>query len=563
MPDSFPDSTQPLPTWETRAEEKRSRSAKAIPSSWLLPSHIMDGLKVPLESNKNNLISLDIPRRSGILSEIELDITESFTTMQLIEKLAAGAFTTVQVVTAFSKRAAIAQQLTNCLTETFFDEAESRARHLDELRESGKLAGPLHGLPISLKDSLQVSGTQATIGLVAYLDDYSKINSPLVEILISLGATADSHNNIFGRVLNPWNTALGAGGSSGGEGALVAFRGSPIGIGTDIAGSIRIPALCCGTYGFKPTAGRIPYGGQKGCSDPGLKFVLACAGPLSNDMESMVTLTKLILDSRPARLDSTAIDVPWRETPSLLGRKLKLGVLPEDPSYPLHPPVRNAVSQAVEKLRAAGHVVMELTAEECKIAELTEIAWGFFGLDSTGSRIVSDSGEPRIPSRDRIDSEFKRVAKIHLPDMTMLSPLERLSFLNAKKAAALEGWRKVWETRGLDAVVGPAAQNTAVKHDDYGVPPYTCFLNVLNASHLIPANSSALTALQYPACVIPFENASPIPGAEFQIQAGQAGPPYDPELTEGAPCSIQVATSSMRDEECMAISALVDRALRG
>lgn len=244
-------------------------------------------------------------------------------------------------------------------------------------------------------------------------------------------------------------------------------------------------------------------------------------------MESMVTLTKLILDSRPARLDSTAIDVPWRETPNLLGRKLKLGVLPEDPSYPLHPPVRNAVSQAVEQLKAAGHVVIELTAEECKIAELTEIAWGFFGLDSTGSRIVSDSGEPRIPSRDRIDSEFKRVAKIHLPDMTMLSPLERLSFLNAKKAAALEGWRKVWETRDLDAVVGPAAQNTAVKHDDYGMPPYTCFLNVLNASHLIPANSSALTALQYPACVIPFENASPIPGAEFQIQAGQAGPPCE------------------------------------
>ncbi|KAF4458109.1 fatty-acid amide hydrolase [Fusarium austroafricanum] len=550
MPDSFPDSAQPLPTWEMRAEEKRRRSAKAIPSSWLLPSHILDALKLPLEANKNNLIALDIPRRSGIMSEIELDITESFTTMELIEKLAAGAFTAVQVVTAFSKRAAIAQQLTNCLTEIFFDEAESRAQQLDKLRESGKLAGPLHGLPISLKDSLQVAGTQATIGLVAYLDDYSETNSTLVEILISLGAvpfvktnTADSHNNIFGRVLNPWNTALGAGGSSGGEGALVAFRGSPIGIGTDIAGSIRIPALCCGTYGFKPTAGRIPYGGQKGCSDPGLKFVLACAGPLSNDMESMTTLTKLILKSRPARLDSTAIDVPWRETPSLLGHKLRLGVLPEDPSYPLHPPVRNAISKVVNKLRAAGHVVVELTAEECRIAELTEIAWGFFGLDSTGSRIVADSGEPRIPSRDRIDAEFKRVAKTHLPDMTTLKPLERLSFLNARKATALEGWRKVWETHGLDAVVGPAAQNTAVKHDDYGMPPYTCFLN-------------------YPACVIPFENARFIPGAEFQIQARQAGPPYDPELTEGAPCSIQVVTSSMRDEECMAISSMVDKVLK-
>lgn len=77
---------------------------------------------------------------------------------------------------------------TNCLTETFFDEAKSRARQLDKLRQNGKLAGPLHGLPISLKDSFQVAGTQATLGLVAYLDEFSDANSPLVEILISLGA---------------------------------------------------------------------------------------------------------------------------------------------------------------------------------------------------------------------------------------------------------------------------------------------------------------------------------------------------------------------------------------
>lgn len=67
--------------------------------------------------------------------------------------------------------------------------------------------------------------------------------------------TADSENNVFGRTLNPGNTKLTAGGSSGGEGALVAFRGSILGVGTDIAGSVRIPALCNGVYGFKPTAG--------------------------------------------------------------------------------------------------------------------------------------------------------------------------------------------------------------------------------------------------------------------------------------------------------------------
>ncbi|KAF5011309.1 hypothetical protein FDECE_2559 [Fusarium decemcellulare] len=592
MHSSSSDSTQPSPNgWEVKAEDKRNRSTGAIPESWRLPSHTLSKLQLPLNTNKNNLISLDIVRRSGILTSTEFDITESYTTSKLLEKLASGAFTAVQVVTAFSKRAAIAQQLTCCLTEMFFDQAELRARQLDELRQSGKLAGPLHGLPVSLKDSFQVAGTEATIGLVANLNVFSKTNSPLVEILLSLGAvpfvktnvpqtmmTADSHNNIFGRVLNPRNTALGAGGSSGGEGALIALRGSPIGFGTDIAGSIRIPALCCGTYGFKPTAGRIPYGGQRSCSNPGLKFILACAGPLSNDMESLEILARLVIDAHPANFDSTAIDVPWRRNVELRGSKVRLGIVPEDPSYPLHPPARYAISQAILKLRTAGHTLVELTAEESRVGELNEVAWGLFGLDDTANQIVVGAGEPRIPSRDRIASELRRLKATFSTDLSKLSALEKLSILNMKRAEVAEGWRRLWKNHDLDAVIGPAAQSTAVKHDDYGVPAYTAFLNVLDACYFPSSTSfTRLTLAQYPACVIPFESAKSVPGAEFQLQAGQAGPPCrfylnfrdesmlrladDAALTEGAPCSIQVFTSSMRDEECIAISSIIDAVL--
>ncbi|KAF4336858.1 fatty-acid amide hydrolase [Fusarium beomiforme] len=465
--------------WEARAMEKRAKCAEAIPTSWRLPSHVLNQLKLSLEVNKNDLISLGIPRKSGILSDIELDITESSATCGPIEKLASGYFTAVQVVTAFSKRATIAQQL----------------KLLDELRNNGQLPGPLDGFPVNLKDSFQIVGTQATLGLVAYLNDFSETNSSLVEILLSLGAvpfvqtnilqtlmTADSHNNMFGRVLNPRITALGAGGSSGGEGALIAFLGAPVGIGTDIASSIRIPALCCGTYGSKPTVGRIPYEGQKGCSNPGLKFVLISAGPLSNGIESLSTMTRLVINSRPARLDSTAIDVPWRKTPDMTGHKLNIGVLDEDPSYPLHPPIKHAVSQAISRQQESGRTLVKLTAEECNVAELTEITWGFFGLHSA-SGLVADAGEPPIPSRDRITSAFKRVAMTHLLDMASLSPLERLALLNVKRAAAVKAWRRVCESHGPDAVVGPAAQNTAVKYDDFGLPPYTAFLKILNAGH--------------------------------------------------------------------------------
>ncbi|KAM3414843.1 hypothetical protein BST61_g9987 [Cercospora zeina] len=94
--------------------------------------------------------------------------------------------------------------------------------------------GALYGVPVSIKDCSRYKGVQSSAG----------------------------HNNVLGTVLNPNKLSLGAGCSSGGKGALVAFRGSPLGVGTDIDGSVRIPALCNGTHGYKPTPARVPFGNQ-------------------------------------------------------------------------------------------------------------------------------------------------------------------------------------------------------------------------------------------------------------------------------------------------------------
>lgn len=111
MPDSRHRHPRPVShTWEARVAEKRARCAEAIPNAWRVTPSVLNTIQTPLETCKNNVISLDIPRRSGIFDEIELDITESYTVSELLEKLASGVFTAVQVVTAFSKRAALAQQ---------------------------------------------------------------------------------------------------------------------------------------------------------------------------------------------------------------------------------------------------------------------------------------------------------------------------------------------------------------------------------------------------------------------------------------------------------------------
>lgn len=245
------------PTWEPIAAAKHQRQLDSIPKEWLL-SDVPSAIDVR-----------DIPTKCGILTRNELDITDHDAT-SLLAALASKKWSSEAVTIAFCKRAAIAHQLTNCLTEIFFRDGIARAKMLDEyLRRHGKPYGPLHGLPISIKDSFKVEGYDSSLGVASLCDKPAEANSALVDLLLSLGAvlycktnipqtlsSLDSHNNIFGRTLNPINRSLTAGGSSGGEGALVAMKGSPLGIGTDVGGSIRVPAMCNGLFGIKPSHGR-------------------------------------------------------------------------------------------------------------------------------------------------------------------------------------------------------------------------------------------------------------------------------------------------------------------
>ncbi|KAF1837913.1 amidase [Decorospora gaudefroyi] len=547
-------------TWETKVTVKFETNLERIPGEWLLPATITDALQTPLADHPNRLLLMDIAKKSGILSEKELDITENYTVEDLLRKLREGDLSSLEVTVAFSKRAAMAQQLLSCLTETYFPEAMERARFLDNERARGRIVGPLHGLPVSLKDSFQITGSAASIGFVSLLERMSEKNSPLVEILLSLGAvvyvktnipqtmmTADSHNNIFGRTLNPHNTSLTAGGSSGGEGALVAFRGSPLGIGTDVAGSIRIPSLCCGTYGFKPSTSRIPFGGQTAPVGDGMSFFLPSAGPLAKDMPALSIFCRSVLSTRPALYDSTALDVPWRDlSEPLPSTKLKLGLLGEDPVFPLHPPVKRALANAVKTLEAQGHEIIPLPASCAHVANALALAFAYFQLDDTAFSHIAASGEPLVPSVAQGMHDFGKFKSDFLADIADLDGISRLAALNVKRHSIAEDWRAMWQKEGLDGVMGPVAQSTAVRHDTYGLPPYTLMLNVLD----------------YPACIIPVGTASSELDAEPLVMGpGQLGPNYEPKDVHGAPTAIQVFTNTMRDEECLQVATIIDKCL--
>lgn len=224
-------------SWQEKAARKRAAELFKIPPEWRLAPEYITG------DETSSISVLDVPARCGILTQAELSITD-LDASSLAKAVQSKTLTAAAVATAFCKRAAIAQQLTQCLTETFFDDAIRRGQELDAyLAEHGKPVGPLHGVPVSIKDSFKYRGVQSTLGFVSFLDNPpDDENSALVDTLLDLGAilycktnipqtlmTGDSHNNVFGRVMNPHKLNLGAGGSSGGEGALVALKGSPVG----------------------------------------------------------------------------------------------------------------------------------------------------------------------------------------------------------------------------------------------------------------------------------------------------------------------------------------------
>lgn len=278
-------SIDPQTIWQERVAKKQQECFDKIPTEWRI-SDLTTGLQVPLSENKNDLIQADIIRKAGLLTERELEITEQYTPTGLVSALADGRLTSVEVTLAYCKRAAVAHQLV-CSTASWvarYSDGEigflPHGDHVCRSSGTGSVLGrsPSPGsvswaAPRPPREhqgqlSLQRHGSHNWNGLVlrrglhgelatrgyppeagrGHLcqDQYTPDHDGMQALLHEYSSadrghpqTTDSHNNVFGRTLNPWNTALGAGGSSGGEGALIALRGSPLGVGTDIGGMSR------------------------------------------------------------------------------------------------------------------------------------------------------------------------------------------------------------------------------------------------------------------------------------------------------------------------------------
>lgn len=247
--------------------------------------------------------------------------------------------------------------------------------------------GALHGLPISLKDQFHVKGVDTTMGYVGWINTYQGqrddprraiAESELVRELRNLGAVlycktsvpstlmaGETVNNIIGYTWNPKNRLLSCGGSSGGEGALIALRGSPAGFGTDIGGSVRIPAGFNFLYGVRPSAGRIPYQDAANSMD-GQNTIMSVIGPLAATARSLTFVFKAVLSQQPWLYDPLMLELPWRddivqEMRSLIaqakngGPSLTFGIMSWDGLAKIHPPIARGLKLVEHTLTRLGH----------------------------------------------------------------------------------------------------------------------------------------------------------------------------------------------------------------
>ncbi|EFX81960.1 hypothetical protein DAPPUDRAFT_210998 [Daphnia pulex] len=276
----------------------------------------------------------------------------------LLQKLQDGHLSCVEVLRAYQAKALEITTEYNCITE-FILEAEEWAKKLDADAALGGKKGPLHGLPFSVKDNVGIIGYDSTIGISRFLNQPSTEDAAIVIALKMLGAipfcktnipqtnmSFGCSNPIWGLTMNPWDKERTPGGSTGGEACLIAAGGSPIGIGSDIGGSVRLPAAFCGIYSIKPTTSRIRY-----------KFIASVPGIMARDSQTVVTVTKLLLNDNHLQIhgDPDLLPIPWNEKMFSEKRSLRIGYYEDDGFFPTTPGIRRAIQIAKAKLEASGH----------------------------------------------------------------------------------------------------------------------------------------------------------------------------------------------------------------
>ncbi|NXF47147.1 FAAH1 hydrolase, partial [Oceanites oceanicus] len=507
---------------------------------------------------------------------VQTDTILSLPLLELTGRLREGSLSPKTVLYTYLEKALEVTQQTNCLRH-FIPECEEQLQEIQQQREKGLL----YGIPISIKDHIGHKGHLSTCGLVQCLDTPVQEDSVLVKVLKRQGAIPfamtnvpqslfnyDCSNPIFGQTLNPFNHQKSPGGSSGGEGALIAGGGSILGIGSDIGGSIRLPSSFCGLCGLKPTAERLSLLNMDVCSCP---TPVPCAlGPMARDVDSLALCMKALLCQEMFQLDPTVPPIPFDEEVYSSSAPLRVGYYDTDGYFPLPPCMRRAVREASGALQAAGHQLVPFSPPRIPYVMTELFLKTFFAdgghawLDVFTGDIVDPSLKPQV-NCCKIPKLGKKLLAL------ILKPLQFLLLLKLKNVATISTCRSVkemwnhhhqiqayrtefiarWRELRLDVVLCPVLG-----------PAFTTGY----PGKLLTAISSTMlyNVLNFPAGVVPVSTVTESDEEELNLYQGCCDDPWDRTLKEavagavGLPVAVQCVALPWREELCLRLMKEVE-----
>ncbi|EWZ34102.1 hypothetical protein FOCG_10319 [Fusarium oxysporum f. sp. radicis-lycopersici 26381] len=543
--------------WQDIVTRKQQHRASLIPEQW----------RIKVSNPQAEYSPLKELLGSNILTSMELDLTDctKHDAVGILSLLATGGITAKSLITSFCKRAAAAHSLTNFITEVNFDQAIRRAVELDEhLKRTSTPIGPLHGLPITVKDHMDVEGHDSSAGIAAWCFSPAESNSHLVQIMVDAGAViiaktnvpqtclaADTINVVFGRTLNAHKSGFGAGGSSGGEGTSLAMGASILGLGSDGAGSARMPAMANGVIGYRPSGYRLPADGRS-ILDPGMIGItqlgpVATFGFMGHSVRDIRLVSKVVSDAKPWDKDPFLYPSPWLNILAPARPRIGVWTLETRNNYlHLFPPVRRGYIAAQERLRQAGYELIEFQPPD--MAEVWDLCKAFIhvqGLSVLKGHIEKEPITKVVKDTGILTSRWPTGLK--LDDIHRLN--QRLARLNVQM-------KQAWNATGhaLDALLWVTSPNTALPVDEWRDTTFTTIFNAVDW----PAISLPLGMSCDKDVDVPYINFEP-----FGTEDSRLNSLYDPEHFHGLPLSVQLAGQKFEDEKLLAIAELIHPIMRG
>ncbi|CDW76780.1 amidase family protein [Stylonychia lemnae] len=482
----------------------------------------------------------------------------------------------------------------NLITEEYYDQALREAEEKDKQRElaikNGRVSelGLLHGIPISIKDHICEEGKHSTVGVMSFADNIAQEDAIVVQQLRAQGAipmvkgntpqlllSLVSENDIYGKALNPHDTSRTCGGSSGGDGGLVASKCIPLAFGTDIAGSIRCPSEFCGIYGFKPTTLRVsskdiimplPNGSVPQC------VFQETTGPLGYSANDLKLGTQSLMGEELFRKDPNVIPLPFDEQryqETLAKKKLRFGYFYGTDIIGSTTSVKRAILMTKEKLVKLGHEFIPFQFSKKEAQEYVDIHMicCTFGCQGQLSSMFKQQHDRPIPLlktsfdfynyprffQKILSAYYSRFVCERIGGVLALTKecsRDEIDDVLRRKARFTEDFIQRWEDMKLDAMISPTYPTCAFKFEDQEdigfSTEYQVLWNVVN----FPTGCVPITEVleDEEADEAYQEKPNDVITAAFKRTI---------KGSKGMPVGIQVSTPRWKDEECLAIIKII------